>query len=780
VKRIALLLLLLVPGLFSVRAQNGKIDSLQQLLKNKTEDTSTVKTLVELCRQYRIANEAEKAQEVARQALDLSNKLDFKKGMIWSYSSLGRCAYVKDNYPKALEYHLKALKIAEETGARTEIAAAYQRIGQMYAAEGNEDKSLDYTNKALAMYQELNDVKNMSMQHLDLAGIYDRKKKYELVEKHFAEAIRLSASINDIHFLGILYEQQGNFYIDRKNYEKALEYHKLSLEMSRKLKDNKGVADSYSDVGNIYLAENKKKEALENNLLALNLYLQCADPATIAQSNMIVGQIYMDLDQPVKALEHHLSALQIAEQLPESGLLITDIYFSLSNVFVHTKEYNKADVYLKKAASAARKIGNERLLGNAYRKLAELASQTQDYKTAYEFQKLCTTLSDSVYDSKEAEFQEVQQLQEGFEEEKKESERQLHLAQIAQKELALKQEATFRIALIAGLVLILVFAVFMYNRFRLTRKQKETITQQKELVEQKRQETELQKHVIEEKQKEIIESISYAKRLQEAILPPQDFVNKHVPGNFILYKPKDIVAGDFYWAESVGDLFFIAAADSTGHGVPGAMVSVVCSNALNRAVKEFRETETGRILDKTRELVLETFEKSESEVKDGMDISLLCIDKKNKRAYWSGANNPLWYVIPGAGGENAPVAEIVEVKADKQPIGKTDHPKPFTTHAIACDQNITFYLFTDGYADQFGMSETAWAAASIAGSPDPINRVSSAAKGKKFKHKPFKELLLSVHALSLQQQSMAIDSAFENWKGELEQVDDVCIIGIRL
>jgi serine phosphatase RsbU (regulator of sigma subunit) len=153
-----------------------------------------------------------------------------------------------------------------------------------------------------------------------------------------------------------------------------------------------------------------------------------------------------------------------------------------------------------------------------------------------------------------------------------------------------------------------------------------------------------QKQLIEEKQREILDSITYAKRLQHAILPPQEFISQCFSENFILYKPKDIVAGDFYWSEKIDNLFFIAAADSTGHGVPGAMVSVVCSNALNRSVKEFKYTTPGSVLDKTRELVIETFEKSASEIKDGMDVSLLCIDIQNKKVFWSGANNPLWYI----------------------------------------------------------------------------------------------------------------------------------------
>ncbi len=298
-------------------------------------------------------------------------------------------------------------------------------------------------------------------------------------------------------------------------------------------------------------------------------------------------------------------------------------------------------------------------------------------------------------------------------------------------------------------ILVFLILVFFVIRSNYLRKQiNKTLVKQKEIIESQKSEVELQKHLVEEKQKEIIDSISYAKRLQEAILPPQDFINKHISNNFILYKPKDLVAGDFYWAESIGDLFFIAAADSTGHGVPGAMVSVVCSNALNRTVKEFGLTETGKILDKTRELVVETFEKSASEVKDGMDISLLCIDTKNKKVTWSGANNALWYIQNN---------QLLIIKSDKQPIGKTEKPSPFTTHELEYNNGTTFYLFTDGFADQFGGE-----------------------KGKKFKYKQLEELLLNHNNLSLSEQSNLLNKKFESWKGHLEQVDDVCVIGVKI
>jgi ligand-binding sensor domain-containing protein/serine phosphatase RsbU (regulator of sigma subunit) len=312
---------------------------------------------------------------------------------------------------------------------------------------------------------------------------------------------------------------------------------------------------------------------------------------------------------------------------------------------------------------------------------------------------------------------------------------------------------------IVGMVILVRF----YIRFReqkLKEKQRELeeivtirtqeISNQKEIVEH-------QKELVQEKQKEIIDSITYAKRLQQAILPPQNLITNHLPNNFVLYHPKDIVAGDFYWMHVEGDLVFIAAADSTGHGVPGAMVSIVCSNALEKAVNEFRLTDTGEILDKTTDLVLDTFAKSGEEIKDGMDISLLGYNKSTKQITWSGANNQLWYIINTFSEGGIQEKELIEIKADKQPIGKSDHRKNFTTHYINYQEGIIFYLMTDGYPDQFG-----------------------GPKGKKFKYKQLEELLISNSNNALINQKDILSREFELWRGDLEQVDDVTIIGIKL
>lgn len=257
-----------------------------------------------------------------------------------------------------------------------------------------------------------------------------------------------------------------------------------------------------------------------------------------------------------------------------------------------------------------------------------------------------------------------------------------------------------------------------------------------------------EKQKVEEKQKEILDSIEYALRIQNAILPPQKIVKQYLENSFILYKPKDIVAGDFYWMESIGDLVLFAACDCTGHGVPGAMVSVVCHNALNRAVREFGLSQPASILDKTAEIVLDNFSKSEEEIQDGMDISICAYNTKTKFLEWAGANNSLLLVNNG---------QLTETKADKQCIGYNDNVKPFTNHQFNLQPDTNIYLFTDGFADQFG------------GQPE-----------RKLTKNRFKELLLSIQNLPIEQQVTELDDFIMNYKKDTEQTDDILIIGVNV
>ena len=256
--------------------------------------------------------------------------------------------------------------------------------------------------------------------------------------------------------------------------------------------------------------------------------------------------------------------------------------------------------------------------------------------------------------------------------------------------------------------------------------------------------------VIEEKSLEITDSITYAKRIQQAILPQHSEFNLALKKCFVFYKPKDIVAGDFYWMHKIGDTILYAAADCTGHGVPGAMVSVVCYNALNRAVKEYGLTKPSDILNKTSELVIDAFRRDENQrdINDGMDIALCSIDFKKKQLQYSGANNPLYLFREG---------ELIEVKANKRSVGASYRKENFINHIVNLNKDDCVYTFSDGYADQFG-----------------------GPKGKKFMLKRFRKLLLSINDLSMEDQHQKIKEEFYTWKGDIFQIDDVCVIGVKI
>ena len=305
--------------------------------------------------------------------------------------------------------------------------------------------------------------------------------------------------------------------------------------------------------------------------------------------------------------------------------------------------------------------------------------------------------------------------------------------QKALDDAAKEKQQILTVSITAGLGLVVIFLIFVFNRLRITKNQKAVIQEQKEIVQ--------------EKNKEILDSINYAKRIQSAILPASDTINTHLKDYFILYKPKDIVAGDFYWLEIKNGKTLFAVADCTGHGVPGAMISVVCNNGLNRSVREHGLTDPGKILDKTREIVIQEFSKSgEEEMADGMDISLCSIE--GNKLQWAGANNPLWIIRKG---------ELLETLPNRQPIGNYPFPEPFLTHEITLEKEDRLYLFSDGFPDQFG-----------------------GVKGKKYKVKNLKKLLISISHNPMYEQQGILNTVYEDWRADLEQIDDICILGLKI
>lgn len=304
-------------------------------------------------------------------------------------------------------------------------------------------------------------------------------------------------------------------------------------------------------------------------------------------------------------------------------------------------------------------------------------------------------------------------------------------------------------AVLFVLIIIITTRISVYRVRQKNKQLEETVQERTKEIAQQNTMLEDQKNQIAAKSEDILDSIKYAKRIQNTILPSDNLLTSHFNDHFVFYRPKDIVSGDFYWMRKVGDKIIWSAVDCTGHGVPGAFVSIVGNNALVRTVNEFKLDQPNEILDKLRDLVVEAFRaQGERDVKDGMDLALVSLDPKTNKLMYSGANNPLLVVRN---------KEVIEIKADKQPIGDFERAFPFTKHEILLKKGDAIYIFTDGYVDQFGGE-----------------------KGKKLKSKPFKEFLVSISHLPMKQQYKALNSHFEEWKGDLEQLDDVCVFGVRI
>jgi len=578
---------------------------------------------------------------------------------------------------------------------------ALNNLGLYYEFQvGNTSKALEYYLNALMLFEKLEDDFGEAMMLNRIGTIYTNQDNIEKGFEYYKKSLEIYQNLNEEKEISNPLNNLGSYYKDKQDHLLALEYYKRSLAIDIKNKNQQGAATVLSNIGGIYVAQKKYSEALISFIKGLTIAEEVGDKNVISLILNHIGQVYYNQGDYHSALFNANNALKIAKEgnyinrIGNSSLLLSHAYAALGAP-TEALEMYKVHISIKDSMT------NENTRIDAVR---------QQAKYEYDKQK---AIDDATRDK-----------------------------QITIEQEAKEKQKIILYATILGLSLVAVFLIFVFNRLRVTRKQKL-------IIEGAHQE-------LSEKNNEILDSITYAKRIQNAILPPDGFVKKNLPNSFVYYQPKDIVAGDFYWIKTIGnnsDTVLFAAADCTGHGVPGAMVSMVCNNALNRSIKEYDLTDPGKILDKTREIVIEEFSVSNDRrgekldyVKDGMDIAL-CSLKDNKLMY-SGANNPLWIVRAG---------EILITKANKQPIGRFRSSDSFTTHTFEVQKGDIIYIFTDGYVDQFGGD-----------------------KGKKFMAKAFKSLLLSIQDKSMDEQQEAINQAFLSWKGDLEQVDDICIVGVRI
>ena len=623
-----------------------------------------------------------------------------------SYYSLSIFFRYLSNYDESIFNSKKAIEHAKKVNALRQIVNAEKSLGITYTEQGNYSLAIEIFYKQLFQARNRKDTNEIAQISTNLANVYFYQELYPKALSYFEEAYKCAVDMKSEFGQSLLLGNIGGVYQKLNQFDLALDYYNKSNEIAQKIEDYEGLGANYGNISSTYYTLEKYDQALDYRLKSLKIKEEMNNLYGISQSWNELGKIYQMKKNIQKGLTYSTKALDLAEQIGAKDL-VKEVHETIYKMYTDINNPTKAFIHFKKFIELRDSLFNE-------------SNRKKDMRTELNFLFQKQLLTDSIEQAKKVEIfnQKVEAEQ---------------YKVASQKKLTL----VFSI----GFVLMMILAVFIFKEYRAKKKSYLVIQQQKIEVEK-------QKQLVEEKNKEISDSITYAKRIQEAILPSRYSLTEHLKNGFVLYKPKDIVSGDFYWMENYKNHIYFAAADCTGHGVPGAMVSVVCANALSKALLEENQTETGKLLDRTRELVVERFTKNDENVKDGMDISLCRIS--NNQLQWSGANNPLWIIRKNG-------KEVEEIKANKQPIGKTDNSSPFTAHEIQLNPEDTIYIFTDGFADQFGGE-----------------------KGKKFMYKQLKELLLTIQHLKMDEQREKLNQAFINWQGSQEQVDDVCIIGVRV
>ena len=588
--------------------------------------------------------------------------------------------------------------------------------------------SLEYGEKALALSKEIS-YKKGKAESLSSLGFYNlQTANNEKAFQQLLECLELFEALQDEPGIGNAFYNLGILHLRLGSFDDSIEVLHKSLAIREKLNDKSGQASCYFQLSYINQHFNDQDGAYEAAQKSLVLRRGINDKMGEAASLLVLSDVYFRKKDFLKAKELIEQCLELRKGFEERlGYYAT--LNRLAIIYIETGELDKARKLCVEGVKLAEEysvLGVIRFL-QALGKLETKLNNTEEARKYYEE---ALHYADKV-SFKSIEYELHQALTEIYElkgDYKKAFEhyRSYHTV----KEEVINMQSTTRLKSLK----------FM--------NQVESARREADLERVKNDELKKAYGIIEEKNKDITDSIRYAKRIQTAILPKDTFIQSLFPESFVLFKPKDIVSGDFYWASFKNGSKIIVAADCTGHGVPGAFMSMTGSTLLNEVVNEKATTTATGILSLLRERLMQTLQQTgaDGESKDGMDIALCVID--GNKLEFAGANNPLYIINDGV---------LKEYKGDKQPIGvHVGEQKPFISHSIELQKGDSVYIFTDGFADQFG-----------------------GPNGKKFLYKRFQELLLSVSTKPMDQQKQILDDTIESWKQGGEQIDDILVIGLR-
>ena len=645
------------------------------------------------------------------------------------YAAIGTYLIDKGNYEEALTYFQKIIQTFAKTYPKKGIDAK-NKVAFIYIKTEEYDKADSVANDMIKESGQLNYLKGIGLANRNLGLINTFQGKYKEAVTYHLKALKIWEETKNLKMNSTSNSDLGILFYYQANYEKAAFYWKNSL----KSKPDTTSADYMSDCSNLgqaYVDLGEYDKASECLKKVLHRYAD--NKKSVNYTNPLLGLANIEYKRKnyQQALSYYTEIIHLREDYNARNGDLAATYLNVALIYQEFGKPKEAIEYALKGYQKAIESDDKNELQHAYNNLSSIYSKSGNYEKAYEFSQLYTNLKDSLSGMESQ--KQINELDKLYQTEKKEKDNQLLSKQLEIQQIQSKQQQFYLLISAVVLVLIGFLSIVLYNQNK--QKHRTNIN------------LEIKNKIIEEQHKDIIDSINYAKRIQQAVLQEEEHVSKHLPPHFILFKPKDIVSGDFYWALEKGEYLYITAADCTGHGVPGAFLTILGISFLNEINAREEFFTPAEILDQLRDKIVKELSRHGT-TKDGMDISLLRMHLKTKEVMWAGAFNPLWYIQEG---------ELKEIKADKQPIGYVEEPKPFTNHTLQLNINDTLYLFTDGFADQFGGD-----------------------KGKKYKYKQLKDILVANSQKPFTEQKELLNRSFTEWKGNLEQVDDVTIIGISV
>ncbi|MEA3461143.1 MAG: tetratricopeptide repeat protein [Bacteroidota bacterium] len=685
-----------------IRAQDAYVDSLRLALRDLGLDTTRVHTLNAIATAL-YSSDPDVAIRYGTEAKELAELIDFPAGQALAYKNIGLGHYFQAEFTEAARNWESSLKIYEELSDDQLVANLLNNLGAIYHSIGNNVEALDLYLRALKMAEELSDSTRIGTLTLNIGVIYsEMPATYDSAVNYYLRAMKLGEAIGDLDIMGLGAMDLGEIYIEKEEYDSALYYFEKSLTLM-------------------------------------------TSPNYISSALNFIGSIYSEREDFQNAITYQQDALEMARkenaQRETAGALM-----GLASTYEGMENVGRAIEYYKQAESIAEETGLKEELSGVYEGLATNYAELEDFPNAYKYLELQNTIDNAIL--KIESDNRTKDLMNNYQMEKKQDEIVLLEQQSEIDDLIKRRQKA--ISIIVGLfgLFLLASVVGIYNRMRYIRKTNQKINAQKQ---------------------QITDSITYAQRIQSAILPSQELMASLLPDHFILYRPKDIVSGDFYWIKEVQDHLVIVGADCTGHGVPGAFMSMLGITMFNDLIGDQCFDAPGAILDRLREKVKEMLvqQGNSDEQKDGMDLAICVYNRNNRELHFSGANNPLYIIRKknhSEANELAPFASIdngdyslFELKGDKQPIGTHWEETPFRTTSVYLKEQDSFYMFSDGFIDQFGGEHR-----------------------KKFKSMNFKKLLLSVQKESMDSQRQSLEQTFDRWRGPYEQIDDIVVLGVKV